>query len=97
MLINCRECGSKVSDEARKCPHCGCPGPGGEYSYRNEDGDRIYVNEKTSYHCDKCGRITSHRRYSQIWDMDDGCSTGSATWWTCKVCGHEKQESVQIR
>lgn len=23
MLINCPECGNKVSDQARKCPHCG--------------------------------------------------------------------------
>jgi hypothetical protein len=44
-----RECGNKVSDEARKCPHCDCSGPSGEYSYRNEGRDRIYVNEKASH------------------------------------------------
>jgi hypothetical protein len=24
-LINCRECGREVSDQAPACPHCGCP------------------------------------------------------------------------
>lgn len=24
-LINCKECGGKVSDKATICPHCGCP------------------------------------------------------------------------
>lgn len=24
-LIKCRECGKEISDQAAKCPHCGCP------------------------------------------------------------------------
>jgi len=24
-MINCPECGNKVSDKARNCPQCGCP------------------------------------------------------------------------
>ncbi len=25
MIINCRECGGKISDKDAKCPHCGAP------------------------------------------------------------------------
>lgn len=24
-LINCQECGKKISDRAESCPNCGCP------------------------------------------------------------------------
>ena len=27
-LVQCKECGREVSSSARKCPHCGVPGPG---------------------------------------------------------------------
>ena len=27
MLIKCRECGRKVSDASKVCPHCGVPSP----------------------------------------------------------------------
>jgi hypothetical protein len=27
MLINCKECKTKISDEAKKCPKCGAPAP----------------------------------------------------------------------
>lgn len=26
-LIACRECGNQISDQAKSCPHCGCPVP----------------------------------------------------------------------
>jgi hypothetical protein len=25
MLINCKDCKKQISDQARTCPHCGCP------------------------------------------------------------------------
>ena len=31
MLVTCSECGQKVSNKAKACPHCGAPiGEGGE-------------------------------------------------------------------
>ena len=24
-LIKCKECGKEISEDARKCPYCGCP------------------------------------------------------------------------
>lgn len=24
-LIKCKECGKEISEDASKCPHCGCP------------------------------------------------------------------------
>ena len=24
-LIKCKECSKEISEDARKCPHCGCP------------------------------------------------------------------------
>ena len=29
-MISCRECGSRVSDGAPSCPHCGVTSPGGQ-------------------------------------------------------------------
>jgi hypothetical protein len=31
-LVECRECGSDVSDSAATCPHCGVSAPAGEVS-----------------------------------------------------------------
>lgn len=25
MIIQCKECGKDISDQAATCPHCGCP------------------------------------------------------------------------
>jgi len=40
MIINCRECGGKISDKDAKCPHCGAP------SGRAPKKDELYKNEK---------------------------------------------------
>ena len=40
MIINCRECGGKISDKDAKCPHCGAP------SGKAPNKDELYENEK---------------------------------------------------
>ena len=40
MIINCRECGGKISDKDAKCPHCGAP------SGRALKKDELNENEK---------------------------------------------------
>ena len=39
-IINCRECGGKISDKDAKCPHCGAP------SGKAPKKDELYENEK---------------------------------------------------
>ena len=39
-IINCRECGGKISDKDAKCPHCGAP------SEKAPKKDELYKNEK---------------------------------------------------
>ncbi len=39
-IINCRECGGKISDKDAKCPQCGAP------SGRAPEKDKLYENEK---------------------------------------------------
>ncbi len=39
-IINCRECGGKISDKDAKCPQCGVP------SRRAPKKDELYENEK---------------------------------------------------
>ena len=41
-LINCRECGREISDEALMCPHCGCPKEG--YRIVNEDTHKVKIS-----------------------------------------------------
>lgn len=31
-LIDCLDCGTRISDRAPHCPHCGCPGLNGHVS-----------------------------------------------------------------
>lgn len=40
MIINCRECGGKISDKDAKCPHCGAP------SGKAPKEDELNENEK---------------------------------------------------
>ncbi len=40
MIINCRECGGKISDKDAKCPHCGAP------SGKAPKKDELNENEK---------------------------------------------------
>jgi len=39
-IINCRECGGKISNKDAKCPHCGAP------SGIAPEKDELYENEK---------------------------------------------------
>lgn len=68
MLIDCRECGSRVSDEAQQCPHCGCRGPSGRYTYV-QDGIEFTVNENALEECAKCGQKTKHRVIDSYWEI----------------------------
>lgn len=85
MLIDCRECGSRVSDEARRCPRCGCRGPSGEYTYV-QDGIECTVNENGVEECAKCGQKTKHRIIDSYWEIPEKGYV-IAKKKICKTCG----------
>jgi len=85
MLIQCRECRARVSDDAKKCPRCGCRAPvDGQYFYR-EGGCDVFVNEGYMQHCPRCSRETQHR-YTNSTKADER-GTINNTKIVCKICG----------
>ena len=81
MLINCRECKARVSDEAKRCPRCGCRAPStGQYTEKGVEIDECFMTT-----CGKCARKTEHRhtvfyqyRYTVVTDTCKNC--GRRTW-----------------
>lgn len=50
-LINCRECGKQISDEAINCVHCGCPVKKEEKPHCIECGKELENNENVCLSC----------------------------------------------
>lgn len=59
-LLKCNDCGSDMSDQAEKCPHCGAPNP--HYNIDQPKAGETYLpcfkhnNLKGSYVCKECGK-----------------------------------------
>ena len=59
-LLKCNECGSDMSDQAEKCPHCGAPNP--HYNIDQPKVGETYLpcfkhnHLKGSYVCKECGK-----------------------------------------
>lgn len=47
-LIKCRECGKEISDQADRCPNCGCPVEQKRYT-------TSFSGKKVVIKCPKCG------------------------------------------
>lgn len=58
-LINCRECGKEISNEATSCPYCGCP--------VNEQKD-MYVNNTVNENV-----LKNKKQFKKITDCGAGC------------------------
>lgn len=50
-LINCRECGNQISDEAINCIHCGCLIKKEEKKYCKDCGNELNNNVNMCIHC----------------------------------------------
>ncbi len=50
-MINCPECGEKISNKAESCPYCGCP----SCEFKNSF---FKPNNQSMNYCPKCGSIT---------------------------------------
>ena len=51
-IMNCPNCGGKISDAANKCIHCG-------YQLVNDDGGQSPTTSSSSLTCPECGRTVS--------------------------------------
>ena len=55
-MINCPECGEKISDKSIQCVHCGCPSS--EYTEVNEFS---ILKQKHTPKCPTCGSTLIHK------------------------------------
>lgn len=75
-LLECPDCGGKVSDQAPACPHCGRPM--GEHSAASHPKDR-----EGDAKCPHCGKMVT----PVVTNVGGGtCSVGSREKWQCPAC-----------
>jgi len=78
-LLECPDCGGKVSDQAPACPHCGCPMK-----------ERIVASppkadREGDAKCPHCGKMVT----PVVTSVGGGtCSVGRREKWTCPACKH---------
>lgn len=84
-MINCPECGEKISDKAESCPHCGCPQSEFKGAFLKPDKHSMNYCPKCGaimhgvFNCSYCGHdlinaeITSHEHYvkRETGELDD--------------------------
>lgn len=63
-LINCPECGARISDKATSCPHCGCPMEDLRIQWQDAFHDQEDENPENPY----AGVFTQNENKPTFWD-----------------------------
>lgn len=97
-VIDCPDCGGKVSTAASACPHCGRP----------MSAQPTQPQQAGSAKCPSCGRMVN----PVVTSVGGGsCSVGSREKWTCPACravmhrsgcfiataSYEDEDAVEVR